>query len=175
MDNIDLQILSILKDNARMKASAIANVVNLSVSAVTERIKKLETSGIIEKYTLMVDQKKIGNDVSAVIEVAIEHPRYIDSFINLVTSIPNIISCYCVTGDYDFILKVIIDSSEGLEHVANTYAVANRKSCKGKIVLLVDDILTTGATGDACAKKLLSAGAAQVFFLSAASAAEKKN
>ena len=107
MDNIDLQILSILKDNARMKASAIANVVNLSVSAVTERIKKLETSGIIEKYTLMVDQKKIGNDVSAVIEVAIEHPRYIDSFINLVTSIPNIISCYCVTGDYDFILKVI--------------------------------------------------------------------
>ena len=110
MDNIDLQILSILKDNARMKASAIANVVNLSVSAVTERIKKLETSGIIEKYTLMVDQTKIGNDVSAVIEVAIEHPRYIDSFINLVTSIPNIISCYCVTGDYDFILKVIINT-----------------------------------------------------------------
>ncbi len=117
MDNIDLQILSILKENARMKASAIANEVNLSVSAVTERIKKLETSGIIEKYTLMVDQKKIGNDVSAVIEVAIEHPRYIDPFISLVGAIPNIISCYCVTGDYDFVLKVIIDSSEGLEQI----------------------------------------------------------
>lgn len=117
MDNIDLQILSILKDNARMKASAIANEVNLSVSAVTERIRKLETSGVIEKYTLMVDQKKIGNDVSAVIEVAVEHPRYIDPFINLVGTIPNIISCYCVTGDFDFILKVIIDSSEGLEQI----------------------------------------------------------
>ena len=64
---------------------------------------------------------------------------------------------------------------ERFENVANTYAVANRKSCKGTIVLLVDDILTTGATGDTCAKKLLSAGAAQVFFLSAASVAEKKN
>ena len=149
MDNIDLQILSILKDNARMKASAIANVVNLSVSAVTERIKKLETSGIIEKYTLMVDQKKIGNDVSAVIEVAIEHPRYIDSFINLVTSIPNIISCYCVTGDYDFILKVIIDSSEGLEQIyrmvkgfegvkeTKTYIIL--KNIKNEITLLPEN------------------------------------
>ena len=149
MDNIDLQILSILKNNARMKASAIANVVNLSVSAVTERLKKLETSGIIEKYTLMVDQKKIGNDVSAVIEVAIEHPRYIDSFINLVTSIPNIISCYCVTGDYDFILKVIIDSSEGLEQIyrmvkgfegvkeTKTYIIL--KNIKNEITLLPEE------------------------------------
>ena len=132
-----------------MKASAIANVVNLSVSAVTERIKKLETSGIIEKYTLMVDQKKIGNDVSAVIEVAIEHPRYIDSFINLVTSIPNIISCYCVTGDYDFILKVIIDSSEGLEQIyrmvkgfegvkeTKTYIIL--KNIKNEITLLPEE------------------------------------
>lgn len=148
MDNIDLQILSILKNNARIKASAIANEVNLSVSAVTERIKKLETSGIIEKYTLMVDQKKIGNDVSAVIEVAIEHPRYIDSFISLVSSLPNIISCYCVTGDFDFVLKVIIDSSEGLEQIyrmvkgfegvkeTKTYIIL--KNIKNEITLLPD-------------------------------------
>ena len=149
MDNIDLQILGILKDNARMKASAIASIVNLSVSAVTERIRKLEASGVIEKYTLMVNQKKIGNDVSAVIEVAIEHPRYIDSFISLVEAIPNIISCYCVTGDYDFILKVIIDSSEGLEQIyrivkgfegvkeTKTYVIL--KNIKSEITLLPDE------------------------------------
>ena len=97
----------------------------------------------------MVDQKKIGNDVSAVIEVAIEHPRYIDSFINLVTSIPNIISCYCVTGDYDFILKVIIDSSEGLEQIyrmvkgfegvkeTKTYIIV--KNIKNEITLLPEE------------------------------------
>lgn len=117
MDNIDIRILDILKENSRAKASAIAEKISLSVSAVTERIKKLEQSGIIEKYTLLVDQKKIGNDISAVMEVGIEHPRYMEPFIEFVNSIPNIISCYCVTGDYDFILKILIDSSESLEQL----------------------------------------------------------
>lgn len=117
MDIIDLKILNILKDNARAKASAIADEIDLSISAVTERIKKLEQSGIIDKYTLIVNQKKIGNDVSAVMEVAIDHPSHLESFIEFVNKTPNIISCYCVTGDYDFILKILIDSSEGLEQL----------------------------------------------------------
>ena len=82
-----------------------------------ERIKKLEASGIIDKYTLIVNQKKIGNDISAIMEVSIDHPGHIDSFIEFVNSTQNIISCYCVTGDYDFILKIMIDSSEGLEQL----------------------------------------------------------
>lgn len=117
MDIIDLKILNILKENARTKASAIADEIDLSISAVTERIKKLEQSGIIDRYTLTVNQKKIGNDVSAIMEVGIEHPDYIDPFIQFVNRMPNIISCYCVTGDYDFILKILIDSSEGLEQL----------------------------------------------------------
>lgn len=117
MDIIDIKILNILKENARTKASAIADEIDLSISAVTERIKKLEQSGVIDKYTLIVNQKKIGNDISAVMEVSIDHPSHIDSFINFVNETPNIISCYCVTGDYDFILKIMIDSSEGLEQL----------------------------------------------------------
>lgn len=117
MDIIDIKILNILKENARTKASAIADEIDLSISAVTERIKKLEQSGVIDKYTLIVNQKKIGNDISAVMEVSIDHPNHIDSFINFVNGTPNIISCYCVTGDYDFILKIMIDSSEGLEQL----------------------------------------------------------
>ena len=117
MDIIDIKILNILKENARTKASAIADAIDLSISAVTERIKKLEQSGIIDKYTLIVNQKKIGNDISAVMEVSIDHPSHIDSFIKFVNETPNIISCYCVTGDFDFILKIMIDSSEGLEQL----------------------------------------------------------
>lgn len=115
MDIIDLKILNILKENARTKASAIAEEIDLSISAVTERIKKLEQSGIIDKYTLIVNQKKIGNDIAAVMEVGIDHPRHIESFIQFVEKNPNIISCYCVAGDFDFVLKILIDSSEGLE------------------------------------------------------------
>lgn len=61
---------------------------------------------------------------------------------------------------------------ERFQNAEQAYAIADRAACKGKTVLLVDDILTTGATGGACAKKLLKAGANAVFFLSAASRAE---
>ena len=150
MDIIDIKILNILKENARTKASAIADEIDLSISAVTERIKKLEQSGVIDKYTLIVNQKKIGNDISAVMEVSIDHPNHIDSFINFVNETPNIISCYCVTGDYDFILKIMIDSSEGLEQLyrmvkgfegvkaTKTYIIL--KNIKNDLTLIPDDL-----------------------------------
>lgn len=115
MDSLDLKILSCLKNNARAKASQISEEVNLSVSAVTERIKKLEASGVICGYTVVLDQKKLGNDVIALMEVSLEHPRYYDRFTELVAQNPNIVSCYYMTGDYDFMLKIITDSSDSLE------------------------------------------------------------
>lgn len=117
MDNIDLKILACLKNNAREKASAIGEEINLSVSAVTERIKRMEASGLIRQYTLIVDQKKIGNSVSAIIEVAMEHSRYGDAFLEMIDTIPGIISCYSVTGDFDYILHVVTDSTDGLEAI----------------------------------------------------------
>lgn len=117
MDSIDLKILQCLKENARAKASAIGDSIKLSVSAVTERIKRMEQSGIIRQYTVILDQKKIGNDVSAIMEVALEHPHYADRFVNMVADLPNVISCYCVTGDCDYILHLVTDSTDGLEAI----------------------------------------------------------
>lgn len=151
MDRIDLKILHHLKQNARAKASAIAESIDLSISAVTERIKKMEQSGVIDRYTLLINQKKIGNDIGAIIEVSIEHPRYIESFIDFVNGMPNIISCCCVTGDYDFVLKVLIDSSEGLEQlyrmvkgfdgVRDTRTYVILKTVKNEVTLLPEDPL----------------------------------
>lgn len=71
MDSIDVKILGCLKENARQNASAIGEYVNMSVSAVIERIKKLENSGVIQQYTLLLDTKKIGKDISAFISVSL--------------------------------------------------------------------------------------------------------
>ena len=71
MDKIDLEILACLKDNARMKASDISKKINLSVSAVIERIKKLEANNTIEKYTITLNQKQLGNDLIALKEVSL--------------------------------------------------------------------------------------------------------
>lgn len=115
MDSLDYKILKCLNQNARQKASAIGAKVNLSVSAVIERIHKLEAAGVITGYTVDVDLKKLGQDVTAFMEIGLEHPKYYDSFTAAVKDNPNIISCYYLTGEYDFLIKIVTDSSDSLE------------------------------------------------------------
>lgn len=115
MDKIDLQILSYLKENARMKASDISKNINLSISSVIERIKKMEQNGTIESYTITLNEKKLGNDIIALMEVSLENPKYYDSFTEMVKANKNILSCYYLTGEFDFMLKILTDSSDSLE------------------------------------------------------------
>ena len=116
LDSIDIQILSRLKQNARMKASQISDEVGLSISSVTERIHKLEKNGVITSYTVLVDQKAIGNDTIALMEVSLEHPKYYDSFAEMIAQTKNIASCYYISGDFDFMLKIVAPS-ENLEEI----------------------------------------------------------
>ena len=69
MDNMDYKILKCLKLNARYKASDISKEIHLSISAVIERIHKMEKNNVITNYTIIVDQKKLDNDVSALMEI----------------------------------------------------------------------------------------------------------
>ena len=119
MDSIDIKILSQLKENARVSASEIGEKVNMSVSAVIERIKKMESSGIIKQYTLVLDSKLINQDVSAFISISLDHPKYNESFISSVIEHKQIVECHYITGDSDFLLKVVIDSTGSLEKVLN--------------------------------------------------------
>ena len=75
MDQIDYAILRILKQNARETASNISKEVHLSVSSVMNRIRQMEDSGIIQGYEVKVDSKKLGFDVTAFMEVSLEHPK----------------------------------------------------------------------------------------------------
>lgn len=126
MDKIDIKILGCLKKNARLTASAISDEINLSVSAVIERIKKLENSGVIKGYTIELDQEKLGNDVVALMEVSLEHPDYNEDFIKMVENNQQIVACFYQTGVYDFVLQIVTDSKEGLEEVYKQI-----KCCKG--------------------------------------------
>lgn len=120
MDKIDYKILAILKRNGRETASDISKEIHLSVSTVLDRIKKMEEGGIIRGYTVMVDSKALGNDVTALMEISLEHPRFHDSFTELIQDHPKIVDCYYLTGDYDFILKITCASSDELESIHRT-------------------------------------------------------
>lgn len=117
MDYIDYKILKELKANAREKASVISEKIGLSVSTVIDRIRKMEDSGIISGYTVKINQKKTGNDMTALMEVSLEHPKYYNDFTEMIRNNPNIVDCYYLTGEFDFILKVITDSSDSLEMI----------------------------------------------------------
>ncbi|MGM9935635.1 Lrp/AsnC family transcriptional regulator [uncultured Clostridium sp.] len=117
MDTMDNKILACLKKNSRIKASEISKEIHLSVSAVLERIHKMEKSGIIKNFTIVVDEVKLGNETSALMEVSLDHPKYYDSFTKSVMENKNIVFCYCLTGDFDFMLKILCRSSQELEKI----------------------------------------------------------
>jgi len=119
IDEIDLRILHCLKNNARMSASDISGQVNMSVSAVIERIRKLEQANIIKQFTIVVDHKNIGNDVTAFVTVSLEHPNYHEKFIKAINENNQVNECHYMTGDADFILKIITKSIDKLAENVN--------------------------------------------------------
>jgi len=119
LDATDIKILNILKENARESASVIAGNVHLSVSAVIERVKKLELTGIIKKYTTVLDYEAAGLDVVAFMDVTLEHPRYNADFIEYVIRNGSVIQCHYIAGDYDFLLKIATGSITALENILN--------------------------------------------------------
>ncbi len=136
MDKIDIKILECLKHNARENASVIGGKVNMSVSAVIERIKKLESSGIIKQYTLALDPKKLGLDLTVFMSVSLEHPKYSSTFQEFVKQCPQIIECQYIAGDYDFLLKIVSRSTHTLEQLLNEIkCVGGVSSTKTSVVL----------------------------------------
>ena len=136
MDGTDIKILGCLKENSRENASVIGQKVNMSVSAVIERIKKLENLGIIKKYTIILDPKRINKDVMAYISVSIEHPKYNESFIDFVKNNKNIIEGNYITGDFDFILKACAESTQMLEKILNEIKSVQGVSLTRTLIIL---------------------------------------
>jgi len=115
MDRTDEAILNCLRSNARMSASRIGQKVNLSVSAVLERIHRMEEQQIIQRYTAIVDQAKLGRPLSLLMGVSMEHPRYHDDFKQAMLQEQEVIRCEYLTGQVDFILRVAVASHADLQ------------------------------------------------------------
>jgi len=118
-DKTDIGILRCLTENARMNASQIGERVNLSVSAVIERMKKLETTGLVRRYTAVIDEKQAGYDTQALISVRLESPKFNESFAKQIRAHPAIMECYYITGDFDYMTRVVTRSAEELTKVLN--------------------------------------------------------
>ena len=136
MDLIDYKLLECLKENSRANATNIGEKINLSTSAVIERIKKLENLGIIEGYTTIINQEALGRDIMAFIYVSLEHPKYNQNFIQSINENNSISECHYIAGDFDFILKVIAQKRSMLEEILNYIKSINGVSLTRTSVVL---------------------------------------
>jgi Lrp/AsnC family leucine-responsive transcriptional regulator len=115
MDEFDRKILEHIQVFGRSSYGEIGAVVGLSVSAVNERLKKLEKQGAIAGWTARVDPQAVGSAVLAFIHVMIERPEHEAAFLALVRAEPAIQECHHVTGDWSYLLKVRTPSLAALE------------------------------------------------------------
>ena len=116
MDNIDAKILKILSKNADATATAIGESVNLSVPAVNKRIQKLKKDGMIRRYTILTSGKNIGKPIMAFVLLVVQAGRQGEPFLDYVRNDDDILECFSVTGEYDYLIKVCASDMESLKN-----------------------------------------------------------
>jgi Lrp/AsnC family leucine-responsive transcriptional regulator len=115
---IDRKILRALQEDGRMTVQAIADGVGLSASPCLRRIRQMERAGIIAGYSATVDQKAVGLPVSVFISIKLERQRAreLDAFAAAIGEWPEVMECYLMTGQFDFLLRVVCADLEAYEH-----------------------------------------------------------
>lgn len=118
LDEKDLQILRVLQENGKLSIREVASKVNLSPSPTQERIRRLENEGVITQYGALLNPRKLGKGIIVICHVTIkEHNKHAaQAFIDKITSFKEVIECYNIAGDFDFMLKIITDSMETYHH-----------------------------------------------------------
>jgi Lrp/AsnC family leucine-responsive transcriptional regulator len=106
LDPIDRRILALLQDNAKRSQAEVAKAVGLTAPSVNERIRKLERAGYIRGYVALLDDRKLGHDITAFVEVFVEHPKYESAFIAAVSELDEVLECHHITGEFSLLLKV---------------------------------------------------------------------
>lgn len=117
LDMIDEKIVELLQENARIAIKEIAAQVFLSSPAVTARIERLESKGIIKGYHAAVDSVNLGYKIKAFVNL--EHVQK-EEFYPFIESVENVIECNCVTGEYSMLIEVEFLNTEELDDFINT-------------------------------------------------------
>jgi len=117
LDSLDREILKILQNEAQLTNAELARRVNLSPPATHARVRRLESEGLIDRHVAILNQKRLGFDLLCFIFVSTnihqkEQLEMLESAMNLM---PEILECHCLTGEYDYLLKVANRNREELE------------------------------------------------------------
>lgn len=149
LDDLDVKILTALCDDGRLTATALAEKIGLSTSPCWARVKKLEERGIIERYAAVINMRKLGYKNVAFVELTLDRhdDKILDTFGETLSKIPEIDEAHLVTGEYDYLIKVIVRDSDhyeqflretlyripGIRHSRTTFGLRSLKRALGGV------------------------------------------
>ncbi|WP_277110525.1 Lrp/AsnC family transcriptional regulator [Chryseobacterium taklimakanense] len=151
LDGKDKKLLFLLQNDSKKTTKELASALDLSVTAVFERIKKLEKQKVIEKYVALIDKQKIQKDFIVLCHVKLVQHRkdYITQFEKEIVQFSEVLECFHVSGDYDYILKIcvkdirdyrefMVTKLTNLQNIASTQSSFTIKEVKNTTVISTD-------------------------------------
>ncbi len=119
LDRYDKSILDALQKNGRVSNVQLASLVNLSESACLRRVRALEESGIIERYAALISQREVSLAGNVFVHIGLhrEEERELAAFEDAVRNIPEVMECYLMTGEFDYLLRVVVSDMADFERL----------------------------------------------------------
>jgi len=114
LDETDKKILRLLQEDAHLTLKDIARQINLSLTPVHDRVKRLEHEGIIEKYVTILNKRKLGKHLTVYCQVTLIKQTHdtAEGFNQLILDLPEVIECNFVSGSFDYMLKIVVPDME---------------------------------------------------------------
>jgi DNA-binding Lrp family transcriptional regulator len=118
LDKIDLAILKLLQQNARITVKELSEKVHLSTSPVHERVRRMEQNGVIQQYVTLLNAAKVGKGLMAICYVSLrQHSKNAgDKFIRSIQEMDEVLECLTISGEFDFMLKVVAENMDDYYH-----------------------------------------------------------
>ena len=118
-DDADIAILETIQEHARMSLSDLADRVGLAPSSCQRRLARLEQDGVITRYTALLDEHRLGYQVSVIVKIALDAQTEaaLDEFEAAVTECPGVVECYLMAGESDYLLRVVVRDMPDFERI----------------------------------------------------------
>jgi len=119
LDKTDRKILNLLQADGRMTNAELAGRVNLSASACLRRVQRLENSGVIDRYVMLVRQEAVGKPTSVFVEISLksQSEESLDAFEAAVERCPEIMECFLMAGESDYLIRVVVADAQDYERI----------------------------------------------------------
>lgn len=144
LDKIDHKILRLLQDNARISMTALAEKVGLSVSPVTERVRRLEQQGVIMYYQAQLNPAKLGLSLLVFVELKLhtKSGNTFDDFRREVRKIPQVLECYLISGEYDYLLKLRLSDMAAYREVLGNILLQLPATIESRSYIVMEEVKT---------------------------------